>query len=334
MAGEVQSAFPLPPGTLLIAGPTAVGKTEISLRIAQEMGGEIISVDSMQVYRGMDIGTAKPSEQQRKQIRHHLIDIVDITESFDVAQFVQRGRQALTEIYSRRSLPILSGGTGLYFKALTEGLGSAPPRNNTLREQLERASVTELLKELGERDPVTYERIDQKNRRRVIRAVEVIRLTGKAYSAQKAHWETTGNKSGDKPHILCLTREPNDLGSRINERVEAMFRMGLIAETEALLKKGLEQSCTAMQALGYRQVAEYLQGKRSLPDTIELVKTRTRQFAKRQMTLFRNQPYVEWIQLNHDPITNFQKLRSHAITAKKNYLSYGPEDGIILKEER
>ena len=159
-------AFVLPPGSVLIAGPTAVGKSEIALCMAQELEGEIVSVDSMQVYRGLNIGTAKPSEQERAEIPHHLINVVDVNETFNVARFVRLAQQAVSEIQARGRLPILCGGSGLYFKALLEGLGQAPPSDAALRERLEQTPLSQLLRELAERDRVIYEQIDQKNRRR------------------------------------------------------------------------------------------------------------------------------------------------------------------------
>jgi len=329
MLSNFKPAQEVQPGNALwITGPTGVGKSEIAVRIARETGGEIISVDSMQVYRGLNIGTAKPSEEQRREIPHHLIDVVDVTESFDAAQFVVLAKRAINDILARGRFPILCGGTGLYFKALRWGLGNSPAGNQAMRAQLERMSLPELLQELATADPVTYHRIDQKNRRRVIRAVEVIRLTGTAYSSQKAPWEK--QKSRDQGHFLCLSREIDELRERIDARVDAMFRAGLVAETEKLLADGLAQNRTAMQAIGYRQVVEYLQGQRSLPETIELVKSRTRQFAKRQVTWFRKEKDLEWITLGDDVQSDFEKVRFFANARKKNHLSYGPKDGIIL----
>jgi tRNA dimethylallyltransferase len=302
----------LHPQPLLLAGPTAVGKSEVALLLAERLNGEIVSVDSMQVYRGLDIGTAKPSPSDRNRVPHHLIDVVDLTEPFDAAQFVRLARQAVAEIQARNRVPILCGGTGLYFKAFLEGLGEAPPADPGVRAELEATPLPELLKELEQRDAATFARIDRQNPRRVIRAVEVIHLTGKPFSAQRARWgETTGEphhsldgSRGRSPHqsipALGLSRTPADLHSRIDARVDAMFRRGLVAETEQLLKRGLEQNQTAMQAIGYRQVVEHLHDQRSLPETITLVKIRTRQFAKRQMTWFRRQLHMEWIHLKRE----------------------------------
>jgi tRNA dimethylallyltransferase len=295
---------------IFIAGPTAVGKSEIALLLAEKTGGEIISADSMQVYRGLDIGTAKPNAVERKKNPHHLIDICDLTENFDAAQFVRLAQMAVEKIQSRNKTPIFCGGTGLYFKAFLSGLGEAPATNPELRAELEAMPFEELLRELRERDLATYEKIDKQNPRRVIRAIEVIRLTGKKFSEQKARWgETTGepqNKSsgsrGRSPHpkIFCLTRQQSDLHARINARVDAMFARGLVDETRELLKHGLERNKTAMQAIGYRQVVEHLRGERPLAETIELVKSRTRQFAKRQLTWFRRHGNCEWIELKPD----------------------------------
>jgi tRNA dimethylallyltransferase len=271
---------------IALAGPTATGKSELALLLAEKLGGEIVSVDSMQVYRGLDIGTAKPSTEQRARVPHHLIDVADLSESFDAARFVTLAKEAVGQIQQRGRLAILCGGTGLYFQAFFEGLGEAPPSDPALREQLEKSPLEVLLRELSERDPATFERIDRQNPRRVIRAVEVIRLTGKPFSGQKAPWAGEPSPTAAPP-LVVLTREPGDLHERITQRVDTMFRNGLVTETAGLIELGLARNRTASQALGYRQVIEHLQGDRSLSETIELVKIKTRQFAKRQMTWFR-----------------------------------------------
>jgi tRNA dimethylallyltransferase len=282
---------------LALVGPTAVGKSEVAFRLAQQLKGEIVSVDSMQVYRGMDIGTAKPSAEERQRVPHHLIDVVDITSSFDAAQFLLLARQAVADIRGRERIPILCGGTGLYFKVFFEGLGKAPAASQALRAELERTPLSALLRELADHDPATYRRIDRQNVRRVVRAVEVIRLTGKPYSIQRAEWSQPASEQLAGAEIFGLRRASADLHRRIDMRVEAMFQQGLVAETEALLKAGLASNRTALQALGYRQAVDYLHGLRSLSETISLVKTRTRQFAKRQMTWFRRQLPIQWIDL-------------------------------------
>jgi len=285
------------PRLLLLAGPTAVGKSALALLLAEKLGGEIVSVDSMQVYRGLDIGTAKASRADRARVPHHLIDVVEVSEPFDAAQFVRLASQAVADIESRGRLPILCGGTGLYFKAFLEGLGHAPPADAALRAVLQATPLPELLRELAARDPATYERIDRQNPRRVIRALEVIRLTGKPFSAQRADWHQASRITHHTAHCLGFARSAADLHQRIEARVDAMFRQGWVAETEQLLQRGLARNKTAMQALGYRQIVEHLRGERSLPETIELAKARTRQFAKRQMTWFRHQLQLTWINL-------------------------------------
>ena len=281
----------------IIAGPTAVGKTEIALLLAEKVGGEIITVDSMQVYRGLDIGTAKPTPHERARVPHHLLDVVGLADSFDAAKFVELARTAITEIDARDRVPILCGGTGLYFKALLVGLGEAPPANPSLRAELEALALPDLLSELAERDPATLANIDQQNQRRVVRALEVIRLTGKPFSAQRADWKSAAQDSLANPWF-GLARSNSDLRARIDARVDQMFQAGLIAETERLLTQGLAENQTALQALGYRQVVEHLHAKRSIEETIELVKIRTRQFAKRQMTWFKRQLTLNWIELD------------------------------------
>lgn len=289
---------------VFIAGPTAVGKSEIAILLAEKIGGEIISTDSMQVYRGLDIGTAKPSPAERARVPHHLVDICDLTEKFDAAQFIRRAQKAVEEIQSRGRVPVFCGGTGLYFKAFLSGLGEAPGTNPELRAELEAASFEALLRELREHDPAAYDQIDKQNPRRVIRAVEVIRLTGKKFSEQRAEWKS--KVQGPKSKVFfCITRQPADLHARINARVDAMFARGLVDETRELLQHGLAENKTAMQAIGYRQVTEHLRGERDLAETIELVKSRTRQFAKRQLTWFRRQLDPQWIELKPgEPLEN------------------------------
>jgi tRNA dimethylallyltransferase len=284
---------------ILITGPTGSGKSAVALALAARLGGEIISVDSMQVYRGLDIGTAKPTPEDRARVPHHLIDVADLTDSFDAAHFVRLARAAVAEIQARDRWPIFCGGTGLYFKAYLEGLGCAPPADPRLRAELEATPLPELLGELERLDPPTFARIDRKNPRRVQRAVEVLRLTGKPFSRQRADWTASGDDPEAGPRVFGLARSPADLRVRIDARVAQMFARGLVAETETLLARGLEQNRTARQAIGYRQVIEHLRGVRSREETIALVRVRTWQFARRQMTWLRHQFRVTW--LNVEP---------------------------------
>lgn len=270
----------------------------MALALAERLGGEIISVDSMQVYRGMDIGTAKPSVSDRTRVRHHLIDVADVRDGFDAARFVDLAHAALAGIQRRQKAAILCGGTGLYFNALVSGLGGAPGADPALRKEIELVPLQSLLAELEQADPETFRKIDRQNRRRIVRAVEVVRLTGRPFSAQRAVWSAlSGPCAGQAAQFswIGLDRARDDLHRRIDQRVERMFAEGLIRETQALLAHGLAENATAMQALGYRQVCAYLHGALSLEQTVALVKQKTRQYAKRQYTWFRNQTDASWI---------------------------------------
>ncbi|HEX7654867.1 MAG TPA: tRNA (adenosine(37)-N6)-dimethylallyltransferase MiaA, partial [Verrucomicrobiae bacterium] len=286
---------------IFIAGGTASGKSALALALAENLGGEIVSVDSMQVYRGLNIGTAKPTAAELARVPHHLVDICNLTEAFDAAQFIRRAQTAVADIQARQRVPIFCGGTGMYFKAYLDGLGEAPPADPALRQTLEQLPYADLLAELKANDPAAYEKIDKQNPRRVIRAVEVIRLTGKKFSEQRAEWKTPATTAPATRHI-CLRRAPEDQHARINARVDEMFAHGLVAETKALLDQGLAQNQFAMQAIGYRQVVEHLRGERDLAATIELVKIKTRQFAKRQLTWFRQYSRGQWIDLPAGPV--------------------------------
>ena len=299
---------------LLLAGPTGVGKSAVAIALAERMDGEIVSVDSMQVYRGMDIGTAKPSLAERARIRHHLVDVADLEQPFDAARFVELAQAAVEDTQTRGHVPILCGGTGLYFQAFLKGLGSAPCADPQLRLQLAQVPLPDLLRELESRDPEAYEKIDRRNRRRVVRAVEVIRLSGKRFSEQQADWpkaSTSPSAASERSTsaFFGLERAKVDLHRRIEERVERMFAQGLVDETRRLLALGLAGQQTPMQALGYRQAVEYLNGARSLEATIDLVKQKTRQYAKRQMTWFRRQASVEWIPVDQaQPVEKVSEL--------------------------
>lgn len=278
---------------ILLAGATATGKSAVALELADRLRGEIVSVDSMQVYRGLDLGTAKPSAAERQRVPHHGVDVVALDDPFDAARFVTMANAAVEEIQRRGRVPILCRGTGLYFNAWLNGLGSSPPADPVLRATLEALPTAALLDELARQDAVTLNEIDIENRRRLVRAVEVIRLTGRPFSEQRARWPERAPALAGRSFGLIRSRE--ETVARINARVDAMFRAGLVEETRALLATGLEGNPTARQALGYRQVLEHLHGERSLMETRELVKVRTRQYAKRQLTWFRGQLDLLWI---------------------------------------
>jgi tRNA dimethylallyltransferase len=287
-----------------LAGPTASGKSAVAVALALRLNAEIVSVDSMQVYRELDLGTAKPDAVVRAQVPHHLVDVIGLDETFDAARFVELAERVVGEIRGRARQPLLCGGTGLYFKAFLKGLSAAPAAAPLVRAALEALSTDELLAELAARDPVTMAAIDQKNRRRLVRALEVCRLTGRPYSSLRTAWsapaaDAGAAESGNGPRIFALRRAPGDLRQRIDLRVDDMFARGLVEETRRLLDK-LEKNPTAAQALGYRQVIKHLCGEQSLAATMEEVKTRTWQYARRQSTWFRRQHVVEWIECGAD----------------------------------
>lgn len=279
--------------TLLLAGPTASGKSAVALHLARRLDGELISVDSMQVYRGLDIGTAKPTPAERRQAPHHLIDVAGVDEPFDVARYRALALDAVNDILTRGGTPVLCGGTGMYFKVLLAGLDSLPSASPALRAEIEATPSESLIAELHRDDPEALAHLDLANPRRLQRAVELLRLTGKPWANRRVAWSPESPSSGAA--VWCLRREREDLTARIDQRVDAMFAAGLLAETEAALAAGLAENRTALQAIGYRQVVEHLRGERGLPETIALVKQRTRQFARRQMTWFRHQLPARWI---------------------------------------
>ena len=286
-----------------IAGPTASGKSAVAMEVAKQLQAEIISVDSMQVYRGLDIGTAKPSAAEQAGIPHHLIDCAGLEETYDAARFVREATAAERQI----ERPIFCGGTGLYFQAWQEGLGESPQADAAERAAIEAMRHEEQIAELKAADPVTFECIDQQNPRRVVRALEVIRLTGKPFSEQRAEWQNTV-----AANFFLIERERDDLRARIEARVDAMFAAGLVEET-CSLRAALEDNRVAQQALGYRQVIGHLRGEQDLPDTVALVKSRTWQFARRQMTWFRRLQGAVCLAVSADeaPSETARRILSH-----------------------
>ena len=285
----------MPHAPCFLVGPTAVGKTTVALELARRLDAEIVSADSMQVYRGMDIGTAKSSSAERAAVPHHLIDVVEVSERFDVARYVTLANAAVADIRHRGKTPLIVGGTGLYLRALTEGLSEAPDADPALRAELEAMGRERVLEELRRIDPEAAGRIGPHNFRRLVRALEICRLTGRKNSELRREWDPSR-----LPLMHGLDRDRADLYARCDMRVEAMFRAGLVDEVRSLLPRGLAENTTARQALGYKEVIVHLRGETTLEETIALVKTRTRQFAKRQLTWFRHQARVEWIHVAAD----------------------------------
>lgn len=279
---------------VIILGPTAAGKTALGIELAKKLGGEIISADSMQVYRGMDIGTAKPTMEERRGIPHHLIDIRNPDESWTVSDFVERAN-GLTGSLAH---PIIVGGTGLYLWALLEGFSfPITPADKELRGRLEKEPTSTLYAQLSTIDPEAAKKIHANDKKRIIRALEVFELTGKPISElQRTRSHTHHLNGGYSPLLLGLDPPRDILYEKINHRVDSMLEKGLIDEVIGLLAKGYSRSLPSFQALGYKEVVEYLDGKWTKEQMIEELKKRTRNFARRQMTWFRRFKNVRWVE--------------------------------------
>lgn len=284
---------------LVVVGPTAVGKTELSLILAQKLGGEIISADSMQVYRGMDIGTAKPNYLEQERVVHHLLDVVDPDQRFNVADYVGLAEDVLANLQTRGVPPVLTGGTGLYIDALLDGFlfpdSSADPE---LRAQLQARAYEDpqgLFQELERVDPESANKIHPNDLRRVIRALEVYRRTGEPISVLQRKQEQEDRPY--RPVYVGLSRRREELYARINQRVDQMVDQGLIAEVEGLLK-AYPQQPTALQALGYKEIVWYLQGQIDLDQALEILKRDTRRYAKRQLSWFKRNQRIHWFNLS------------------------------------
>lgn len=285
---------------IVLVGPTAVGKTELTIKLALHFSAQIISGDSMQVYRGMDIGTAKPTLEERKEIPHHLIDLVDPAQHFTVVDYQKNYNQVKAKLEKKGILPILTGGTGLYIRAVTRGfMFPATPPNPQLRNKLRREAETKgrevLYQRLRELDPAGAEKIHPQDLKRLLRALEVTISSGKPFSEQQK-----AGKSVLPPNIiyLGLTRAREELYTRINDRVEQMLDQGLVAEVASLMAKGYGCELPAMQGLGYKELIPVVQGFTPLKVAVELLKKRTRNYAKRQETWFRREPVEKWFTLS------------------------------------
>ena len=280
--------------TVFVVGPTGVGKTEASLWLAKRIDAEIVSADSMLVYRGMDIGTAKPTPEERAAVRHHLIDVLEPTEPFSVGKYRQLAKEAIAETHGRGKTALVCGGTGLYVRALVDGLFEGPGADWKLREELqaeaERSGPESLHTKLMEVDPETAEKLSPKDLRRVIRALEVHSRAHRPISELQSQWKQRGRG----PTMLGLTMDRSLLYQRIEERVDRMFERGLVEETEKLLERGLRTNRTAMQAIGYKEVVAYLSGECSLEEAKKLLKRNSRRYAKRQLTWFRKDDRIQW----------------------------------------
>ena len=288
---------------LCLLGPTAVGKTEVAIQLAQRLNAEVVSVDSRQIYRQMDIGTAKPTPEEQRAARHHLIDCANISQPFSVADYQSLADTAIADIQNRGRRVLLVGGAGLYFRAIVDGLFEGPGADPALRKRLEgeaaQLGVGALHKRLQTCDPESAERIHPNNLVRVIRALEVYELTGTPMSELQQQWHPEKQRY---PFIAFgLTMPRALLYRRIEQRVDVMLANGLIAEVESLLAMGYARDSIALQSFGYRELIAYLDGDCTYLEAISQLKQNTRRFAKRQLTWFRKDTRIEWLDRESTP---------------------------------
>lgn len=285
---------------LVLVGPTAIGKTDLSLSISRRYDCEIVSVDSMQVYRHMDIGTAKASLAERREVRHHLIDIVDPDENYDAAMFAVDGLQAIRAIHSRGKIPLLTGGTGLYLRALLEGIFPGVPVDDVTRQRLQERLRTEgaskLHEELSICDHVSSKRIHKNDSQRLLRALEVFSVSGIPWSQHiEDHRQQTSGVLFKNALQIGLTTDRAHLYQRINRRCDMMLELGLEEEVRRLLEMGYDPNLKAFGAIGYRHIINYTEGRWTRDEAIRLLARDTRRYAKRQYTWFSKLPALQWV---------------------------------------
>ena len=298
----------------VISGPTGIGKTKLSLELAKSLKGEIISADSMQIYKHMDIGTAKISNSQMEGIPHHLIDKVYPDEDFSVSDFKKNSEILIKEINQREKLPIVVGGTGLYINSLVYDLNFTKVAfDSDIRNKYEEIAVNEGLGYLHDLlvkvDPKSSEKISINDKKRVIRALEIYDTTGKTMSEYNKDFRKE-NKKNDLA-IICLNMERSKLYEKINNRVDLMIENGLLEEVQTLLKMGYKANSIALQGIGYKEIIMYLENKLTLEEAIELIKQKSRNYAKRQITWFKRDERVKWIWV--DDFDNFDLQKEYII---------------------
>jgi tRNA dimethylallyltransferase len=283
---------------LLLVGPTAVGKTGLSLEIAQTLGGEIVSADSRQIYRYMDIGTAKPTFDERAVVPHHFIDTKDPDELYSAGEYGRDARAVIQDLLQKDIVPVVVGGSGFYIRALVDGLFAPEISDHEVKEKWRRRLVTKgreaVFAELERVDPRTAERLHINDTQRIVRALEVYELTGKSISQFQEGQEEPADF---EPVFIGLERDRSELVQRIEQRVDLMMDQGLMQEVQALLEKGYSPDVNALATVGYQEVVAYLQGEYDFDEMVERIKIHTRQYSKRQMTWFRRDLRVNWLNL-------------------------------------
>ena len=288
-----------------VVGPTASGKTKMGVALAKRFNGEVVSADSMQIYRGMEIGTAAPTPAEMEGVPHHMIGVADPAESWSVSRFTEAADRCVQDILSRGKLPVLVGGTGLYLDALVRGNTFAAGQQGgairqELQERLAREGAAALLAELAAVDPETAARLHLRDEKRILRALEVYRETGKTISEHDRKSREAPNRY-DALYVGLSFQDRQDLRDRIDRRVDAMVAQGLLDEVRRLLDSGLPRDATALQAIGYKQFLAAADGRCTVTEAIEEVKLRSRQYAKRQLTWLRRNPDIHWILWEKEP---------------------------------
>lgn len=295
----------MPPKILVIVGPTASGKTRMAVELAQRHNGEVISADSMQIYRTMDIGTAKPTQEEMGGIPHHMIDVADPEEDFSVARYVEMAARCVDDVLARGKLPIVAGGTGLYIDSLLSGRTFAPfSPDSALRGELEQEMADKggaaMLEELAKVDPEAAQRLHPNDHKRIIRALEVYRSTGKTITQHNRETQAIPPRY-DALTIGLAFQDRQAMWRRIDQRVDEMVAAGLEDEVRRLLTSGISPKCTAMQAIGYKEFTQALSGEMTWKEAAEVVKLRSRQYAKRQLTWFGRNPNTRWVRWDDPP---------------------------------
>lgn len=295
----------MPPKILVIVGPTASGKTRMAVELAQRHNGEVISADSMQIYRTMDIGTAKPTQEEMGGIPHHMIDVADPEEDFSVARYVEMAARCVDDVLAQGKLPIVAGGTGLYIDSLLSGRTFAPfSPDSALRGELERELAEKggqaMLEALAQVDPETAQRLHPNDHKRIVRALEVYRSTGKTITQHNRETQAIPPRY-DALTIGLAFQDRQAMWRRIDQRVDEMVAAGLEDEVRRLLTSGISPKCTAMQAIGYKEFTQALSGEMTWQEAADVVKLRSRQYAKRQLTWFGRNPNTRWVRWDDPP---------------------------------
>ena len=306
---------------ICIAGPTASGKTALSIALAKELDGEVVSCDSMQVYKRMDIGTAKPTLEEMEGIPHHMLSVAEPWENFSVGKYCDMAAPIVDDIVARGKTAIIVGGTGLYMDALIRGNDFAPVPSTGRREELEKIAAEQgidaVIEMLRKVDPESAERLHPSDQKRIIRAMEVYLETGKTITQHNRETQ----QIPDRYHPVWFALEDAQratLYARIDRRVEVMLKQGLIAEIESLLKEGVPESATAMQAIGYKEFVDALQGRSSMETAVALVQQASRKYAKRQLTWFRRNANIHWLRREENEKTSEILAKARQVLAESD----------------